>query len=197
MAIACDLDGIVADFTHGFSRHINEMTGGAAPIVNNYSTVKTWAWETWYWPGEFDSEMNEQAWHQILQSPDFWLELHAIFPEQMGLLKRAARRIPIVFMTRRDGNKPYNQTLKWLQNWGVKEPMLVRIHSGEEKSEWCKALGIRTLIDDSPKNMEEAKAAGLNVVTITWPYNMDVSGVHRAADLAGALQLAEEVDSGR
>src|SRR3990170_7956993 len=97
-----------------------------------------------------------------------------LFPDDMAYLASIARTEPVVFMTRREGLGVWEQTVLWLQNHGIEEPLVVRVRSGEEKWEICKKMGIKVLIDDSPKTLEAAKEAGMEAVKISWPYNEHV-----------------------
>ena len=193
--IAVDMDGIVSNFSLGFSKVVRELTAGAAPLVTNYDDITEWEWLPWYWKGRFSAKLNEQAWDEINRSFDFWQGLEPLFPEQMDELRAMNARREVVFMTRREGKDAFWQTMDWLDKYGIKEALLIRVHGGEEKHVLCKMLGINTIIDDAPKTMKLCRDAGMHVVTITWPYNESITGVSRATDLTGAL-LAAKIEGG-
>src|SRR3972149_3030766 len=172
--IACDMDGIVTNFSLGFSKVVNSLTNGRAPLVTSYNEVKSWQWKPWYWKEGFTNKLNERAWDWIHASPTFWRDLEPLFPDDMAYLASIARTEPVVFMTRREGLGAWEQTVLWLQSHGIEEPLVIRVRSGEEKWEICQRMGIQVLIDDNPKTLEAAKDVGLSVVTIDWPYNASV-----------------------
>ena len=185
--LACDLDGIVTNFCLGFSQVVRRLTDGRAPLVTSYDQVKSWQWKPWYWLGEFTDELNEQAWEWIHASPTFWRDLEPLFPDDMAYLASIARTKPVIFMTRREGLGVWEQTVLWLQNHGIEEPLVVRVRSGEEKWEICERMGIKVLIDDSPKTLVAAKEAGMDVLRVGWPYNEHLVGIPFATRLAPIL----------
>ena len=185
--IACDMDGIITNFSLGFSKVVNSLTNGRAPLVTSYDQVKSWQWKPWYWKEGFTNKLNEKAWDWIHASPTFWRDLEPLFPDDMAYLASIARTEPVVFMTRREGLGAWEQTVLWLQNHGIEEPLVVRVRSGEEKWELCQRMGIQVLIDDNPKTLEAAKEAGMDVVTVSWPYNEHLLEVTRGYSLGTAL----------
>ena len=195
MAICFDVDGVIADFSRGFSAVVQELTSGRAPLVEDYSEVKTWQWAPWYWPEGFSNELNEEAWAYIGRSWNFWANLVPLFPHDMSYLAPRARSVPIVFMTRREGPLAWEQTVAFLDRWNVREPLVQRVKSGEEKDTLCARLGINTIVDDNPKTLERCRDAGMNTIAMSWPYNEQVEGVRRATSLRQAIELAQMLDA--
>jgi len=185
--IACDMDGIVTNFSLGFSQVVNKLTDGRAPLVTSHDQVKAWQWKPWYWPEGFTNKLNEKAWDWIHASPTFWRDLEPLFPDDIPYLASIARTEPVVFMTRREGLGAWEQTVLWLQNHGIEEPLVVRVRSGEEKWEICQRMGIRVLIDDNPKTLMAAKEAGMDALRIDWPYNEHLIGIPYGDRLASVL----------
>lgn len=199
--IAVDMDGIVTDFSYGFSKVVRDLTGGRAPLVYNYDEIRTWRWEPWYWPEGFTNELNEEAWARVGRDGSFWKNLKALYPDDLEDLRQLHDGRGVVFMTRRQGVYPWHQTVDWLERHGIYEPLLYVIRSGEEKHDLCHDMGVPVLIDDNPKTMEAARDAGMHVVTITYPYNESVKNVTRTGNLGDALRVATilhnlEVSSG-
>ena len=191
-AIAVDLDGCVANFTHGFSSLCHSFTE-EAPIVMQ-SEAKSWRWQDWYWDAGPDAaQIIEDAWRHIKKSSTFWLNLPVLFPQTMPEVAALARAQPLVFVTRRDGAGVWLQTTRWLQERGVEEPLVYCVQSGEEKEDVLTKLGIRVIIEDSPVYAEGLKAAGHEVVLIDWPYNRQTKGVHRVDNLHDALIVAKDI----
>jgi len=179
-AIGCDLDGVIFNFSHGFSELANSIYPDA-PIITDNAQCLSWRWQDWYMDaGERAEEVVEGTWRDIERRGwNFWANLPLLFPKEMDSLRDAYRQWPIVFMTRRDWNYAYVQTIKALQAKGIDEPLVVRVQSGEEKSHWAKKLGISVVIEDSPKYAEELLDNGISVVLVQWPYNQEFEQANR------------------
>lgn len=201
MPIAVDMDGIITNFTQGYTEVGNRLTMGRAPVINDYGLVKSWEFKDWYWPEGYTDELNEEIWKEILNNNHFWYGLAPLWDARhMAHLAKLERSVPLVFLTRRDGVYPWVQTIKWLQRYGIDEPLVVRCRGGEEKEELMRNLGIRTLIDDAPKYISGVQAQGFNVVKIEWPYNKHVQTTgtvkgHPNEGLIEALELAIALDA--
>ena len=182
------MDGVLANFTEGYTRMAGRVNP-EAPIVSDYQRVLSWDFRDWYWKEGYTEELNDNVWERIMESDRFWFTLKPLWPFQMNFL-RDIHRNNVVFMTRRDGVEPWFQTVKWLEFNGIKEPLVVRVKSGEEKGHLCNDLGIRVLVDDSPKHIKPAIEAGLIVVKMCWPYNVQVKTPYAAHNLKDALDTA-------
>lgn len=191
--IACDVDGVITDFALGFSQVVQRLTDGRAPLVTSYKEIKAWEWPSWYWPEGFSEELNEQAWAEIFKSNSFWRDLEPLFPADLPYLQDSANGVPLVFLTRRDGMNPWGQTADWFRDYGIDEPLVVRLRSGEEKHDVCRRMGINAMIEDAPRYTEMALNDGMSVVLMSWPYNSHLShpNLHRAYSLREALQIAK------
>lgn len=191
-AIACDIDGVVANFCAGFSKLCHTLNPDA-PIIN-YHDVTAWNWHDWY--GHDDTI--EEAWKIIRADPSqelFWLGLDPMF--DLTYLRSVYREWPVVFMTRRDGGLAWFQTAQWLGKQGIDEPLLYKVRSGEEKSKLCAKLGISTIIEDSPAYAQEALDAGMNVVLVTYQYNVHIpkqKRLRRVFNLERALIVARRMN---
>lgn len=175
--IACDIDGVLADFIKGYSRIETTLSG--QPVI---TTREQPQWN-------FQSEHNDSVWKLILTSPTFWQNLSCLFPNDMAYLA-SIHRNNVVYMTRRDGIDAWGQTIRWLESYGIEEPLVVRIHSGEEKEHFCASMGIDVLIDDSPKFITSARKDGVRVVKMSWLYNATTEADASAESLRGALDAA-------
>jgi hypothetical protein len=93
----------------------------------------------------------------------------------------------------------YVETLMWLRDWGIDEPLLYRVESGQEKSEICQALGICGIIEDSPTYITEFVNADVHNfgVLIDYPYNRSLNHtrIHRVTTLGEALGKAKELNA--
>ena len=176
MAFVCDIDGVVADFCTGFSKLLNGMRP-EYPVLETPNESTSWDWKKWYNGGieenPYLADDLEKLWEtKIKVIPDvIWGKLDPLFPNAMGNLRDYARFEPLIFMTRRDGPMAWEETVDWLRRYGVKNPMVYVIKSGEDKGTVCKKLGLNTIIDDGPKNAIELLMKGINVVMPEWSYN--------------------------
>lgn len=198
-AIACDIDGVVANFTKGFSILCHRLDS-RLPLVE-YGQANTWCWwrEKWYTDHSPRGQVvPEEAW-ALIQAADsdvmFWLGLEPLF--NLSYLQKVYNEWPVHFMTRRDGGMAEQQTRLWLERNGMPWARVSLIPSGVEKSEVCAKLGISTIIEDSPTYAQEALDAGMNVVLVTYQYNVHVpkqERLRRVFNLERALVVAKEMN---
>ena len=195
-AIACDIDGVLANFVKAFTTLCNDLDP-SIPIIES-PNVKSWDCHSWWGnPTEERSMIVEEAWRRIKStrgqgSCEFWLNPEPIAP--LDKVRQLYRELPLVFMTRRDGFVPWEQTMQWLRQHKIYEPLLIGIRPGEEKPELCAKLGISVIIDDSPKVVIQCLAAGMKVVMPSYEYNNYVlphPKLYRVSSLDAALTVAE------
>ncbi len=177
---ACDVDGVVADFAEGFSRLLNNLDGrdSKLPIILGNKSAE-WDWNKWYAPDIISrpdlKNLIEEAWEGNIKKKGnvLWSGLKPLFPDSMQMLNIVAREAPIVFMSRRDGPGAWQETSAWLHRYGVDDPMVYIIKPGEEKSDICKRMGIKTIIDDSPNYALLLLLNKINVIMPMWDYNKE------------------------
>lgn len=206
--IAVDLDGVVCNWASGFSRLANSLDSRAPLVIDNQ--CPEWEWKNWYgMPDLSRSErvhLIEETWRRVKASSDFWYNaISPLFPQDMPYLSELSRRLPVIFMTRRDGRDAWGQSVRWLQTYGVPEPLVYCVRRGEEKGDLCLKMGIDFIIEDSPKYAPELLASGVNVVLIEWPYNKEFresyegddwsryNDLYTAPTLGKALQMVEKM----
>jgi hypothetical protein len=126
--------------------------------------------------------------------------MEALFPKDMEFLSKLAEEEPIIFVTRRDGKCPWQDTTQWLVSNGIKNPLVYVVRPGEEKGDVCKKLGIDVIIDDSPKYGEEILSHGHTLIMPIWEYNSKFIENNRknrnlrtAETLGGALSMAKMI----
>lgn len=196
--IAVDMDGCVTDFVKGFTLALTRYLP-EAPVIS-HRDAQDWDLKgDWYWPEFTERKVlavaQEALWENINRSNYFWKKLPPLWPaSDLSVLAENARSL--VFMTRREGDDAWGQTVTWLRTYGIPEPLVVRVHAGEEKHILCDTMGIRVLIDDAPKYVVPAAAAGIHVVMPDHPYNRGVNHhrVTRVEDLKTALEEAFYLD---
>lgn len=193
-AIALDMDGTVSNFIGSYTS-LAHMINHEVPIITDYQQAKSWDFSTWV--PNYTKEINEEVWTHILNSRNFWVSEEALFPNDMSFLASKHRdpQFPIIFLTRRDGVLPWEQTIRWLHRYDIHEPLVVRVQKGEEKGDWCRRLGIKVLIDDAPMNAERL-GDGVKLIMPDWPYNKHVNNVIRVPDLGNAIIAARVICSG-
>ncbi len=174
---AIDVDGVVADFAHGFSLLLYTLDGkDRLPIIND-NACAGWDWNGWYAMDIISraelKKLIERAWedHIKTRNNSIWNSLNPLFPDTMEELNKHAREHPVVFITRRDGPGAWLETSEWLSRWGVDNPLVYVVKPGEEKSEACKKMGIDTIIDDSPTYAQELIDNDIMVIMPRWEYN--------------------------
>lgn len=197
-AIGCDVDGVVCDFQAAFHTVFSSignkhgMTPVAYPGAGNIPE--------WNWWKKLNYLVNEEAWKFIADNPKFWRLLEPL--HDLAYLSEIYKRQPVIFISRRggrhsEGNHAYTETIKWFQDYHIDEPVFYRVPSGEEKSEICKKLGIRVMIEDSPTYALELLEAGIEVVLISTEYNkrLQHKNLYRVTALTPALQMAQVLDA--
>lgn len=191
-AIAVDIDGVLANFVKAFSSLCHKLDRELRVIED--PNIHTWDCHAWWGLSLKNSATIERAWQHIKtrNNKGFWYS-----PEPLnGFAKliELHRKLPVVFMTRRDGGNVWADTVAWLRNNGINEPLLYRVHPGEEKHELCAKLGISVIIDDSPKVVEQCLKAGMKVIMPGYDYNKHVRPhplLYRVFSLDAALSVAE------
>lgn len=178
-----DIDGILANFIRGFTA-VLKTYDPQAPIVPSHSNVPHWDLTEWYWPKaprEYVRELNEQAWEALKSGAlrGFWETLEPQDAGAIRLVQRAHRYLPIVFLTRRDGPTAFRETHQWLESWGIEEPTVVRVRSGEEKGGFARIYGAQWAVEDSPVNIACLSLSGVTTYMPLFPYNRHVGDMDR------------------
>lgn len=162
-----------------------------APIVST-KDVQSWKWTDWYWPEGYTKKLEAATWRALRRDPHFWRQLSALFPHDIFPLRQASMgSIPLVFMTRREGVAPWRQTVGWLHDHGVAEPLVRRLSYGEEKDVVCQSMGIQVAIEDSPRTIERMLERDIRVVMPRWPYNEHLADHYRVMSVS-SLRVALE-----
>ena len=200
MVFGCDVDGVIANFTEGFSQLLYRLDGkDRLPIVKD-NQAEAWEWRDWYALDIISRpELNrllEDAWENHIKKygNSLWSSLKPLFPDTMEMLNKAAREYPIIFMTRRDGPGAWQETSSWLRRYGVDNPMIYVIKPGEEKGDVCRKMGIRIIIDDSPKYTPELISRGIYVIMPRWEYNKKFMDSYTGTRLFCTSDLKESLE---
>lgn len=189
--VACDVDGVLANFTGPFHERFKLLTrvytNVEVPSYPGHANIPEWAWWKTIHP-----RMNEETWQAINKSPNFWIGLPPLY--DLAPVREVHREWPILFLTRRQskGNNAWFQTVMWFEKFGILEPLVYCVREGEEKHEVCAKLGISIAIEDKPENIRDLAEAGIQTIVPCYAYNDmgTTRNVHPVADLAGAIEVA-------
>ena len=140
--IMFDIDGVLADFSLGFTTLANTLHG--TPVT---TTAQKVTWDGF--PGLTDNQ-ESVAWTAVYNSSVFLLNLaplisHTVF-ERLNWLQACA---DVYFVTHRQGVKAKSQTLEWLASYGIRDPQVI---ISESKGETAKVIRAEYSIDDKAGN---------------------------------------------
>lgn len=147
LRLGIDVDGVVADFRSAF-RALAERELGIAP-------------------GDAESDLTkadiEQLWRAVAGKPNWWLDVPAYEPEQIGRLYSRVRqsRWEVFFMTSRPpsaGDSVQLQTQVWLERYGFFLPSVLTAPTGA-RGELARSLRLDLALDDRIVNCLEIISA--------------------------------------
>ncbi len=168
--VVCDVDGVLADFTWGFSGLLESRNRGNG-------TQAQW---------DFPSSREEiaRAWKRVDASTTFWQNLPPLISEpDVYDLNQLARRVTVVYMTGREDrdNDTQGQTERWLRMMGLPAGTVIL---SKDKAASVKAglagaggefVEVVGFIDDHAGNvnkMADVLRSG-KVFIRDWPYNRE------------------------
>src|SRR5579885_1286430 len=122
--ISFDLDGVLANFTRGFTR-IGARLYGSVP--GDQPSQASWIFEE-----VPELELTKERvghpirgggmWAEVIKSPYFWANLDPINVSIMYTIDKIKNK---VFITNRLGQLPREQSVSFLERWGVIEPNVI------------------------------------------------------------------------
>ena len=169
MRVAIDIDGVIADFTWGFTGVAVEL--GILGRRRHCSEQDTWRFEAGR--GPFPAG---PVWEEFKRRWNWWMTMEP-FPDieaTIPFLNQTIAEHDVFFITSRvptRGLPPDAQTRYWLEGLGVNMPHagLVVVPTGQ-KGLVCKGLRIDVAIDDCPDNLFDLVGACPSVAR-NWLYN--------------------------
>ena len=147
LRLGIDVDGVVADFRTAF-RAVAERELGTAP-----EDVEK----------ELSKPDIERLWRQVGAASNWWLDVPAYEPDQIGRLYAQVRRArwEVFFMTSRPpsaGDSVQLQTQVWLERYGFFLPSVLTTPAGA-RGELARALRLDLALDDRMVNCLEIISA--------------------------------------
>ena len=181
--IVFDIDGVLADFTGGFTTHLE-----LAP--RHQGTQKTWDFAA-------PQRSVNKVWKAVDASRSFWYNLPSLLTREEVLEVREhvdALGAHALYLTGREdrGNGTLRQTREWLDAFDF--PMGKVVINARDKRGIIESMGQRVLgiIDDKPSTVEDLHAHGYPVYVRDWQYNRDLGfDVPRVSTVAEFLSRIE------
>jgi 5' nucleotidase, deoxy (Pyrimidine), cytosolic type C protein (NT5C) len=161
--ISFDVDGVLANFTRGFTRIGNQLYG--TPVAT-HGIQKTWNFED-FAPLKLDKEKCKGIWDVLLKDVGFWADLDPLNPSVMPTIGSIANR---VFISNRAGVDPQTQTEAFLERWGIWAP---KVFIAADKVPIAITQNVVAHLDDYYPNCVAIKTAIPSAyVALLWtPYN--------------------------
>ena len=171
MIIACDIDGVFANFEDAF-RDLARSIFGDRPVADYKPSDWNWS-DSGLTPEEISI-----AWERLKATDDFWLRLQSYHDVAPYLVKRAYNEAVLLFPTSRvpsAGLPITQQSSRWLANaFGIDFPT---VFVTSNKGPLAAALKYDYFIDDRDKNVIDVKDASpsTKVYLLDKPYNQSVT----------------------
>lgn len=154
--VAYDIDGVLADFTSGFTQRAFVL--GIVPHPWDGYSQRTWSFKFHVDP----------VWASVDQDPRFWSDLDPLVTKkEVEMMNEMAESRQVIYATHRRGAE--KQTMLWLERYGFPEgPVFFDC----DKRALYTSLGSQLIaaIDDRPETCALADQ-GIPMVTRDWPYN--------------------------
>ena len=167
--IAFDIDGVLANFIRSFTRIGTRLFGTPA---SDTPAQDNWVFENMPSLGLTKEQVGHPIrgggmWGEVIKSPYFWANLDPINVSIMFTIDRIKNKM---FITNRFGIDCKEQTIAFLERWGIIEPDVVV--SGD-KGPIAKERNISALIDDYYQNCADIQTAvpDAYVSMLIVPYN--------------------------
>lgn len=141
-----DVDGVLADFVHGFTALAHELFG--TKIITT-PEQPSWNFRTW---GLMTREQENATWEALKKDPYWWARLLPLVKrETFERINRLRIAADVVFATSRvsDSAPPGWQTQRWLQDHGIYNPSVVVT---SKKGEMARAIQADFSIEDKLEN---------------------------------------------
>ena len=187
MRLLIDVDGVLAEFTYGFTKLATEL--GLVEKPWRCHTQKTWA---------FDFDV-DAVWEELKRRYNWWMTLEPLVDVvEIAVLNELIKAHDVYFVTSRprtQGLSAEKQTEYWLAGIGIHTAgaSVIATKTGT-KGALAKALDINLGWDDHLGNLEDLTRADILAVSRPWRYNeawwgIQASSVH---SFNGIVELSQE-----
>ena len=188
--ISFDLDGVLANFTRGFTRIAHRLFG--TPVGDGQSQ-ESWYFEDYPQLGltkEHCDFKNGPIWNEVRTSPRFWANLDPLNPSVMMRIHSIKNKI---FITNRLGVDPIRQSIDFLWRCGVDDPIVLL---AEKKGPVVVEYNVVAHVDDYYPNCTDIKAAAPDcyVAMHYAPYNKQYHAEWIAAGNEVTLSVDHFID---
>lgn len=163
--ISFDLDGVLANFTRAFTRIAHDLFG--TPVGGEQSQ-QNWMFEDFPELGldRQQCAINGPIWTKVKKSVTFWADLD---PLNVSIMSRINTIRNKVFITNRPGVNPLEQSVYFLEKWGIEDPYVI---VADQKAPIAIEYNVVAHIDDYIKNVRELKDAKVRYTALYYaPYN--------------------------
>lgn len=142
--IVFDVDGVLANFTKGFTTIGNRLFG--IPIVENDDQL------SWNFKESLTSEQQSVIWNEVKSTLGWWRSLVSLVSYEIFYrINRLTIDNEVYFVTNRFSYRrpPGEQTVSWLMLHGIPNP---RVIVSEKKGEICDAIRADFSLEDNWSN---------------------------------------------
>lgn len=166
--IMFDLDGVLANFTRGFTRVLHRRYG--TPVIDDTTVDR---WNFWEMPIlGLSKEEVRLGFQEIAEDPTFWRDLDPLNPSIMNTIDNIENK---VFITRRNGKDIHEQCSDWLWNNHISKPNVIVVDYEKSKQNVLPSeQSLVAVIDDNYTNCVELSAQFPNafVAMMTTAHNV-------------------------
>jgi hypothetical protein len=193
--IGIDVDGVLADFTFGFSCILEDMTR-LLPADRRFWARSCSDQEEW----RFDAEkwVIDDAWGKVKATPNWWMSLLPTreFRDDVQdghWLNLIVHDYDVYFITSRPrtvGLSVEQQTMYWLQGFGIDttRTTVLATKTGT-KGEVCSAMNLRVMVDDYDQNLVD-----VSHVCVPVRFERKYNGKHEGMASMASVKSFKELD---
>jgi hypothetical protein len=152
VVVQIDVDGVLADWTRGFTDLANSLWPGCVPSIGEITAPQ------WTGPNQFKEEAQyHKTWDYLLKTPNWWCSLKPLVG--IDVFKRIAtltQKVPVYFVTNRwhYGTPANLQTAWWLREYGVPNASVI---CAKDKGKAAALLHTTHSIEDKRENAEDIR----------------------------------------
>lgn len=183
--VSFDVDGVLADFTRGFTRIAHDLFGTP---VGDHSYQPTWMFEEFPALG-LTKPMVKEVWDVIKVNPVFWMDLD---PLNVSIMRRIDKIDNAVYITNRPGIDTRWQTETFLRRWGVRD---ARVYVAADKPPMMRELNVVAHLDDWEVNVKATREQLPNVYAPLLATSYNVAFHNEPPVLYSVDQYIHECDS--